>query len=231
MNATTDEMKSESEENNIFVQRFAEGRLKSNVEHFRKEVGDNPELIREVMSSFFALDRQNIHDHFQGRLDYARHVMARRDIADRAMIEYGLQTLKWSFLLNAGAIAVVMAYIGSAASKSGGSLAAFTPMIRELWPFVAGCMSVTLSGAAAYFNFCYHEAAMPSPETLNNFLASTSLSWPLARAQRLDESSLDFYKRFGRKVNLARYVSIAFGIASAVFFAIGTILVIRVVLS
>jgi hypothetical protein len=59
-----------------------------------------------------------------------------------------LQTLKWLFLLNAGAIAVVMAFVSGGIGKSGvGSIAAYTPVIKAVWPFVAGCIAVAFAGA------------------------------------------------------------------------------------
>jgi len=228
---TTTDTDTSSDDKNVFNQRFAQGRLKGTIEHLRNEAGGDVELTRQALSDFFELDRQNMHDHFQGRLEYARHIIARRDAADKGMIEYGLQTLKWSFLLNAGAIAVVLAYIGSAANKSGGSIAAYTPIIREMWPFVAGCVAVTLSGAAGYFNFCYFEAAMPSPEALNNFLATTSTQWPLARVQLPEETPQEFNKRFGWWVSASRNAAIGLAVVSAALFALGAVLIMEVILS
>jgi hypothetical protein len=89
--------------------RFVGGNLKALVDLIRSELGNEPELVRQALAEYFALDRQNLRDHFEGRLEYARHVTSQRDTALRGLIEYGLQTLKWSFLLNAGAIAVVAA--------------------------------------------------------------------------------------------------------------------------
>jgi hypothetical protein len=46
--------------------------------------------------------------------------MAELDLADRrGIVEYGIQSLRWSFLLNAGAIAVVAAYVSGSLGKSG----------------------------------------------------------------------------------------------------------------
>jgi hypothetical protein len=193
----------------------------------RKEVGADAELTKQALAEFFALDRQHMHDHFEGRLEYARHVMTRRDTSDRGMVEYGLQTLKWSFLLNAGAIAVVMAYIGAAVGKSGAAVVAYAPLIRDLWPFVAGCVSVTLAGAAGYFNFCYSEAAMPGPEALNNFLSITATGWPEARLQKPGEPLHEFVRRFGWKVNASRMIAIVLGIGSAFLFLLGAALIMR----
>jgi hypothetical protein len=219
------------ENDDIFMGRFAGGKLRRLIEVIRSEVGNDPELTKQALTEVFALDRQNLHDHFEGRLEYARHVIARREALDRGIVQYGLQTLKWSFLLNAGAIALVMAYVGAATGKSFGSIAAYAPIIRELWPFVAGCTSVTLAGAAAYFSFCYFEAVLPSPEALNNFLAPAAKSWPVGRFQKTDESPADFIRRFGWKVNGSRFVAIGFAVASAIFFAVGVVFVMEAVLA
>jgi hypothetical protein len=91
-----------------------------------------------------------------------------QETANKALIEYGLQTLKWSFLLNAGAIAVVMAYIGACAKS--GPIASYAPLIGALWPFAAGCFCVVLAGVASFFNFESAIGLLPTAEALNNFL-------------------------------------------------------------
>ena len=221
----------QAETGNMFFDRFANGRLRTTVELLRGEVGNDPELIKQAIAELFALDRQSVHDHFEGRLEYARHVIARRDATNRATVEFGLQTLKWSFLLNAGAIVVVMAFVGAAVGRSPGSFGAYLPIIRVLWPFAAGCVFVTLAGAAGYFNFCYSEVTLPSIESLNQFLAPTSKNWPVAGFQKQEESPADFHKRFGWKIGATRYFAIGFGLASAAFFALGVFLVRQAVLA
>jgi hypothetical protein len=219
--------------NNIgFDTRFGGGRLRANLDQIRTEIGDDKELTRQVMADFFALDRQNLRNHFEARLDYARQIHEHRQATLRGLIEYGLQTLKRSFLLNAGAIAVVMAYVSGVVGKSidPNAYRTYAPLILSTWPFVVGCVCVTLAGAGGFFNFSYSETTQPSSEMLHQFADPTSKAWPIARAQKVDETSEDFMKRWGWKVKASRTVAIGFGLASAFFFAFGVLLVMHAAL-
>jgi hypothetical protein len=225
---------STSTNDNPFEARFAGGRLRATVDTIRGEVGaDKDDLVRQIVSDYFALDCQNVRTHFDGRLEYVKHVNESRRATFQAMVEYGLQTLKWSFLLNAGAIVVVMAYIGAAAGKSGiaSSLATYAPVIREIWPFAAGCFCVTLAGAAGYFNFAYYEAALPSSEALNNFLPPTSNTWPIAQARMANETAEAFTRRFLWKVQATRNAAILLALGSVIFFGWGIFGVLSAVLN
>jgi hypothetical protein len=207
--------------------------LKALVERVRTEVGtDDPELVRQILTDRSALERQNARNHFEGRLEYARQMHDHRQAALRGIMEYGLQTLKWLFLLNAGAIAVVMAFDSGGIGKSGvGSIAAYTPVIKAVWPFVAGCIAVAFAGAVGFFNFSYSEVGLPSPEMLHNFLAPTSTSWPIARAQKAGEAPEAFGKRFGWRADAFRTAAICACLISAFFFAYGVFRVLRAVLT
>jgi hypothetical protein len=207
----------------------ASARFRAVLEQIRSDAGGDQEIVRLAAGEFFALERQNSRNHFEGRLEYARQVHEHRHAAMRGLVEYGLQTLKWSFLLNAGAIAVVMAYVGGVIGKSTdpSTTKAYVHLILEIWPFVVGCVLATLAGAAAFFNFSYAEGAIPSSELLHNFLAPDSARWPLARLQKTGETPEDFSKRFAWKIDAWRTVAISLGIGSAAFFALGVILVMR----
>ncbi len=81
------------------------GQLRALIEHVRSELGDSTgDLIRQAVADLSTLDRQNRRNHFEGRLEYARQVHEHRQAALRGIVDYGLQTMKWMFLLNAGAI-------------------------------------------------------------------------------------------------------------------------------
>lgn len=213
---------------NLFSDRFAGGHLKSATEVIRTEVGADPEVTRQALADYFALDRQHLQNHFDGRLEYARHVMAHQDTTSKAVVEYGLQTLKWAFLLNAGAIAAILAYIGAAAKA--GSIAPYAPMIKALWPFVVGCVCVPIAGAAAFFNFSYAEGLLPTAQALNSFLDPTAQGWPIASAQRPNETLSEFYARFGWKIISTRRIAIGCGLLSATSFLLGAVLVMRAAL-
>jgi hypothetical protein len=209
------------------------GQLRSFIEALKKETGDDPDLLRQVYADNQAWIRQSSRNYFESRQEYVRHVAACDSEAHRGIVEYGLHTLKWSFLLNAGAIAIVVAYIGGALAKSStpNALSSFAPMIKALWPLAVGCVMVTLAGAAGFFNFSYASASLPSPEALHNFMAPTSEVWPIAKFQLQAEAQPDFYKRFVWKVGLTRRIAIALAIGSALCFVYGLYRVFHVVLS
>ena len=64
-----------------------------------------------------------------------------------------MQTLKWLFLLNAGAIAIVLTYVGNIVGKGQTSSVTAAAVFGAIWPFIAGCICVALAGAAGFFNF------------------------------------------------------------------------------
>ena len=210
-----------------------QGRLKSTVDNIRREIGaEDRELLRQVFADMSAADRQNQRNHFEGRLEYIRQVHEHRQATLRGVVEYGLQTLKWVFLLNAGAIAIVMAYVSGGLGKYGaGSISNYTPVIKAVWPFVGGCISIALAGACAFFNFSYYELHLPSSEMLHNFLAPTSATWPIPRGQRLDEKLEEFVKRVGWRADGFRKAAIALGLLAALFFAYGVFRVLHAVLT
>jgi hypothetical protein len=132
------------------------GQLRAFVEAMKRELGDDKELIRQALSDLHALERQNLRNHFEARQEFVRQVADADRLATESIREYGLQTLKWLFLLNAGGIAVLVAYVG-AAGKVPTQLSAFAPMLKALWPFSLGCVLVVLAGMTGFFNFRMHQ--------------------------------------------------------------------------
>jgi hypothetical protein len=198
----------------------------------KEELGDNPDLLKQALADFSALDRQNLRNHFEARQEYVRQMADLDRAAYRGIVEYGLQTLKWSFLLSAGAIAIVVAYVGGAIGRSTGpgSLTSFAPLLKALWPFAAGCVAVVLAGATGFFNFSYASASLPSAEMLHNFTAPNAAAWPIGKLQKPNELPGDFYKRFSWKVGASRKVAIALTLGSGLFFVYGVYRVLRVIL-
>src|SRR5215470_13987882 len=72
----------------------------------------NPDLIKQAFSDLTTMYRQNFRNHIEARQEFIRHAAELNRISLRGIIEYGMQTLKWLFLLNAGAIAIVLTYVG-----------------------------------------------------------------------------------------------------------------------
>src|SRR5664279_3873363 len=81
------------------------------IKALQSALGDN-DLAKQVFADASASDRQTTRNHFEARVEYVRQVAKNNQAEESSVKEYGLQTLKWLFLLNAGAIALVLAYIG-----------------------------------------------------------------------------------------------------------------------
>lgn len=220
-------MKQDDDNENIQgePERFDSDQLRNTLERMKAIFGDDRELIKQAFADVNALDRQNLRNHFEARQKYTDQVAELNRIALNGLREYGLQTLKWLFLLNAGAIGIVLAYL---AGKAGGaSSAAF---LKALWPFAVGCVMVVLAGATAYFNFSYAEETYPSPEQLHAFVDPKSKTWPFAKSQKENESATEFYGRIGSKTNTMRYLAIGFASGAGFFFAYGVFRVLWAVL-
>jgi hypothetical protein len=188
-------------------------------------LGDN-DLAKQVFSDANAEDRRTKQNHFDARIEYVRQMAERTHVTEASIKEYGLQTLKWLFLLNAGAIALVLAYIGG---KGAGATLAIGPIAKAASPFTLGCICVVIAGAFGFFNFSHGFGFQPTPENLHHFLKPDSGKWPLSRMQDQTEDIAVFYKRFGKKMNRSRNIALGFAWASAFFFCLGAVLVLRVV--
>jgi hypothetical protein len=118
------------------------------------------DLAKQVYADANAADRAARRDAFEARLEYVKQKSQIGQAAESALKEYGLQTLKWLFLLNAGAIGLVLAYVAGKFPDAKGS----PSVLKATWPFAAGCMSVVAAGAFAFFNFSYGAGSIPSAE-------------------------------------------------------------------
>ncbi len=205
------------------------GQLRAFVELLKQEFDGNMDLVRQALADYHAHERQNWQNFYEARREYVKQIAESDRVRENAIKEYGLQTLKWAFLLNAGAIALMLAYVGAAIGKSQSPilLSSFAPVFKAMWPFVFGCVLVVLAGAAGFFNFSYSVASLPSAEALHQFLSPNSKSWPLAKLQNVNESPKEFYERFRKKVNISRNIAICFASGSAIFFGYGVYRILR----
>ena len=73
------------------------------------------------------------------------------------------------FLLNAGAIGLLLTFIGTRNARPETKLEAQFPLIIALWPFALGCILIAIAGFAAYISFSYASAKLPSVEAIFNF--------------------------------------------------------------
>ena len=158
-------------------------------------LGDK-DLAKQIFSDANAADRQTRQNHFDARIEYVRQMAERTHATEGSIKEYGLQTLKWLFLLNAGAIALVLAYVGG---KSAGATLAIGPIVIAAAPFMLGCICVVVAGAFGFFNFTHGFGFQPSSENLHHFLNPDNGKWPRPRMQDQAEDTDVFYKRLGKK--------------------------------
>jgi hypothetical protein len=192
------------------------GKLRAFIEWAKQEAGGDGEIVKQCVADLHAEQLHTARNHFEARLEYIRHVAQHDFAARRGLVDYGLQTLKWLFLLNAGAIAIVAAYVGGGLGRSGSSISSFAPLLTALWPFAVGCVMVALAGGAGYFNFSYLQTSLPSPEALHNFMDPKVKTWPIAQ--------------YSWKVAVSRNIAISFAFGAAIFFLYGVFRVLRAAL-
>jgi hypothetical protein len=70
MDAPTDQQQSTSKPPN----EHREGLLKAFVEQIKKELGDDPDLIKQSIADLYAQQRQDARNHFETRQEYIRQV-------------------------------------------------------------------------------------------------------------------------------------------------------------
>ena len=183
------------------------------------------DLAKQVYADANAADRATRRDAFEARLEYVKQKSQIGQAAESALKEYGLQTLKWLFLLNAGAIGLVLAYVAGKFPDAKAS----PSVLKATWPFAAGCVSVVAAGAFAFFNFSYGAGSIPSAEALNKFLNPSVMEWPLGKMQTPGETGLDFHDRYVRKIGTTRKIAIGLAATSAALFVVGIVSVLATI--
>jgi len=96
----------------------------------------------------FDLNKQLNQQDFEAKKEYAKALLEKEPFYLSLSKEFGLQALKWLFLINVGAIGAILAYIG--ASSEGGALSPFKPFLKTMWYFGGGIAAVILSSLAGY---------------------------------------------------------------------------------
>jgi hypothetical protein len=191
--------------------------LRAQLEAVQVFTNNNPELTKQYVADLNAERRQKHIHLFEARKEYARQTLESTLVREKAVIEYGLQTLKWLFLLNAGAAAAILAYIGARSSAN----VPFVQLINTLWPFAIGCVLIPIAGGVGYFNFMYARLLLPSREATLNFFNPASNVWPRAEGMRADETIEDFARRMGMKLRLTMFVAVGCALFSGLFFLYG----------
>lgn len=175
----------------------------------KAEVGNDDELLKQAFEDTNALDRQNQRNFFESRLEYGRQLSQAVLAREASVKEYGLQTLRWAFLLNAGAIALIAAYFGArTGSRPIYSMQSLTPIIGAVWPFAVGCILVVVAGAAGYFNFGYATWLLPSYEAIHNFYDPKTNKWPDPVMKRDTETIEQFRERLSLRLKWSQRIAV-----------------------
>lgn len=183
---------------------------------------DSEDLAKQIYADASAADRQEHRNHFESRIEFSKQKAQAASTALSALKEYGLQTLRWLFLLNAGAIGAVLTYLAGKYPdvKNAPSI------IQSVWPFAAGCLSVVTAGGLAFFNFSYIYGSHPTLEELHNFIDPQGpATWPVGAMRKPGEEPAAFYRRMSKTIDATRIAAVAFAGASALLFALGVLLV------
>jgi hypothetical protein len=172
-------------------------------------VGDNEELIKQAFDDINALERQGQRNLFESRIEYGRLVGQALLTREASVKQYGLQTLKWAFLLNAGAIALIAAYFGArTGNRSIYSMQSMAPIISAVWPFALGCILVVIAGAAGYYNFMYSTWLLPSYQAIHNFCNPSINKWPDPAAKCDNETIEQFRARVNSRLNWSQRIAV-----------------------
>jgi hypothetical protein len=217
---------------------FEKGKQALLVANLRSEFGGDEDLVRQALADFHALERQVQQQKFEvehqtrqqaleSRKEYARQIGESNREREIAFKEYGMQTLKWAFVMNAGAAGLLLGYIGTRIGVDKTSLQANLPLLKVTIPFAVGCVLVTAAGLAAYANFSYASQALPSVETLFNFfnISRNLTEWPRPKGAPLEGDLKAFHSQNNRKLNCSRWIAVGCGIGAIACFAGGISLV------
>jgi hypothetical protein len=179
------------------------------------------DLAKQVFADANALDRQTSRNHFEARLEYVKQIAQISANTQTAVEEQGRQTLKWLFLLNAGAIALVLTFAGSKAPELKAMLVA--ALIKPIAMYAVGCVFVICAGAAGFFNFLQGLGSLPSASALHQFTDPANTAWPNARQISAGETPQDFAQRHLPKIDRTFQVGVICAVFSAVAFVAGSI--------
>ena len=166
----------------------------------REEVDDDKDLVKQGLADFNALERQNQLQAFDARKEYARQVGESDRLRETALKEYGMPTLKWAFVMNAGAAGLLLGYVGTRIGVSNTSIQSYLPLLKAAIPFAVGCILVTISGLAAWANFSYASQALPSVEAMFNFfnISKSPSEWPRPKGAPIEADLKVFFLRLAR---------------------------------
>jgi len=176
----------------------------------------------------FDLNKQLNQQDFEAKKEYAKALLEKEPFYLSLSKEFGLQALKWLFLINVGAIGAILAYIG--ASSEGGALSPFKPFLKTMWYFGGGIAAVILSSLAGYLNYLFLAQTVPAPELLKNFLITPGEKWPQPRGQREGEDATAFYKRNNRWIASTQLAALLAGVLSLLLFLCGVFRLLKVAL-
>jgi hypothetical protein len=173
------------------------------VASLRQEFDGDEELVKQGLADINALERQNQQHALEARIEYARQIGESNRERETALKEYGMQTLKWAFVMNAGAAGLLLGYIGTRIGVSNTSIQTYLPLVKATIPFAVGCILVTIAGLAAWANFSYASQALPSVESMFNFfnISKTPSEWPRPKGAPIEADLKVFFSEIGKKLD------------------------------
>jgi hypothetical protein len=198
-------------------------RVSTLVAWLKRELGGESDLVRQCLADLNSLERQGLDHHVNARLEFAKQIGETERARMRALIEYGLQTLRWLFLMNAGVAGLIVAYVGAKAAQSG--IGPYIPLLRALLPFGAGCVLIAIAGAAGYFNFVSAMQLVPDTYSVHQFTNPTERAWPKPQGIRPNESLEAFYARISKSMGRTQRTAVVCAIGAGISFVIGILCV------
>jgi hypothetical protein len=171
------------------------------------------ELQKLAAEQAFERERIQREERYNARHEFARQIHAERLQFERNFKEYGQLTLRSVFVLNAGSVVVLLAFIGSMLGRSSPisyhiAPALFAPAFAR---FACGLCLVVIASAVAYCNYQAQYWVLAQPVTLANNMMAENKEWPRA----FSKTRLYF-------INATWVVSMACAIASVGCFVWGS---------
>jgi hypothetical protein len=200
-------------------------RLRGDIQAMRNLVGDDSDLVKQLLSDTNAERRLLQSNNFESRKEYARQSFEAGIQRERAVTDFSMQTLRWLFLINAGAAVAIIAYAGS---RAGADKTLFVQLAKSLWPFGVGAALIPFAGAMGYYNFLFARQQLPSREALNNFFdPSKHAVWPEPEGLRQGEKLSDFHSRTNRVIGWTQRLAVLAALLSLVSFGYGVYGILR----
>lgn len=192
--------------------------LEQTFELRKLEVQHNGNMLKLQAEQAFEREKMQREERFMARHEYARQLHAERLQFERNFKEYGQLALRSVFVLNAGAIVVLLAFVGSSISRSTGGMAVAPALFKpSIAYFSIGLGCVVAALIVAYANYQIQFWVLAQPAHLTNNMMVKNPEWP----RMLSKRKLWW-------TNITWIVSIGLGVVSGGFLILGAFNVLAV---